>query len=74
VLAQEGHYTSWVAHLGIAVNSRNTNLMYSGPFDGNGKVNIDDTVYHLAKTRQTLEWAAYKGIVEFIQAYIREWI
>jgi hypothetical protein len=50
------------------------NSMYSGLFDGNGEVDTDDAVCHLAKTRQTLEWAAYESIVEFAQAYIREWI
>jgi hypothetical protein len=35
----------------IIVNSRNTNLMYSGPFNSNGKVDTDDVVHHLAKTR-----------------------
>jgi hypothetical protein len=74
MLAQEGHYASWVTYLGITVNLRNTNSMYSGLFDGNGEVDIDDTVRHLAKTGRTLEWAAYEGVVEFAQAYIREWI
>jgi hypothetical protein len=55
MLAQEGHYASRVTHLGITVNSRNTNSMYSGPFDGNGEVDTDDAVRHLAKTGQTLE-------------------
>jgi hypothetical protein len=48
--------------------------MYSGPFNGNGEVDTDDAVRHLAKTGQTLEWAAYEGVMEFAQAYIREWI
>jgi hypothetical protein len=50
VLTQEGHYVSWVTHLGITVNLRNMNSMYSGPFDSNGKVDTDDAVRHLAKT------------------------
>jgi hypothetical protein len=74
VLTQEGHYVSRVTYLGLTVNSRNTNLTYSGPFNGNGKVDTDDTVWHLAKTGQTIEWAAYKDVMEFAQAYIREWI
>jgi hypothetical protein len=41
------------------------NSTYSGPFDGNGKVDTDDVVRHLAKTRQTLEWAAHEGVMEF---------
>jgi hypothetical protein len=65
VLTQEGHYALWVAYLGLTVNSRNMNSTYSGPFNGNGEVDIDDAVHHLAKTRQTIEWAAYKGIMEF---------
>jgi hypothetical protein len=65
---------SWVAHLGLTVNLRNMNSTYSGPFDGNSKVNTNDTVHYLAKTRRTLEWAAHEGIVEFTQAYIYEWI
>jgi hypothetical protein len=40
--------------------------MYSGPFDSNGEVNTDDAVHYLAKTGQTLEWAAHEGIVEFV--------
>jgi hypothetical protein len=74
MLAQEGHYASWVAHLGLTVNLRNTNSTYSGPFDSNSKVDIDDVVCHLAKKGQTLEWAAHEGTVEFAQAYIPEWI
>jgi hypothetical protein len=62
------------AHLGLTVNSRNMNSTYSGPFNSNGKVDIDDIVRHLAKTRRTLEWAAHEDIVEFTQAYIHEWI
>jgi hypothetical protein len=74
MLAQEGHYALWVAHLGLTVNSRNMNSTYSGPFDGNGEVDTDDAVHHLAKTGWTLEWAAHEGIIEFAQAYIRKWI
>jgi hypothetical protein len=56
------------------VNLRNMNSIYSRPFDGNGEVDTDNTVHHLAKTGRTLEWAAHEGIVEFAQAYICEWI
>jgi hypothetical protein len=65
VLAQEGHYASRVTHLGITVNLRNMNSTYSGPFDSNGEVDTDDTVCHLTKTGQILEWAAHEGIMEF---------
>jgi hypothetical protein len=74
VLTQEGHYVSWVAHLGLTVNLRNTNSTYSGPFDNNGEVNTDDAVHHLAKTGWPVEWAAHKSIVEFTWSYICEWI
>jgi hypothetical protein len=74
VLTQEGHYASRVAHLGLTVNSRNTNSTYSGPFNGNGEVDTDDAVCYLAKTGRTLEWAAHESIVEFARAYIHEWI
>jgi hypothetical protein len=50
VLAEEGHYVLQVAHMGLTVNLRNTNSMYSRPFDSNGEVDMDDTVCHLAKT------------------------
>jgi hypothetical protein len=74
MLAQEGHYVVRVAHLGLTVNSRNANSLYSRPFDTDGEVNTDDAVCHLARNGRPMDWAAHESVVTFARSYLREWI